>query len=342
MRSTLASHCARLAAALVALAAAPPLEEGHASAEEPKAVFGIPGIPPVFAGVIALVAEKEGFFKKYGVDGTVRPFDSGASAARAVAAGDIEISLSPTPLVVNQVSNSDVKLVAIYGLEHPDFFLGSTDPAVATCNDVARKPVGVESIGGARTLALKEMLATCGLKLEDVQQVALGANIAQAMIAGQLKVGVLHLDEAPDVEARAKVAVKTLITLKDASPVSHYLVAVANRDRVAKDRSLYVKMLAGIIEARRFMQDPAHAAEVAQIAGRTGHAPAEAQRALRQYLAMEFWPDGRAGLTPKNLESVIEKQVAIGGIRPGKKPVTVEQLADESLWRDAVALTRSR
>jgi NitT/TauT family transport system substrate-binding protein len=252
------------------------------------------------------------------------------------------VSLSPTPLVVNQVSNSDVKLVAIYGLEHPDFFLASSDPAVTGCKDVARKPVGVESIGGARALALKEMLATCGLKLEDVQQVALGANVAQAMIAGQLKIGVLHLDEAPGIEAQAKQPLKTLVTLKDASPVSHYLVAVANRDKVAKDRALFVKVIAGLVDARRFMQDPAHAKEVAEVAARTGHPPAEAEKALRQYLDMEFWPDGHAGLTPRNLQSVIDKQVAIGGIRPDKGPVTVERLADASLWRDAVALTKSR
>jgi NitT/TauT family transport system substrate-binding protein len=325
---------------VLAIVPMPPAESGRA--EESKAIFGIPGIPPVFAGVIVLVAEKQGFFKKYGVETTVRPFDSGAAAARAVAAGDIALSFSPTPLIVGQVSNSDVKLVGIYGLEHPDFLLASTDPAVTSCKEVAKKPVGVESIGGARSLALKEMLATCGLRLEDVQQIALGTNVDQAMIAGQLKLGVLHLDDVPGVEAQTKKPLKTVVTLQEASPVSHYLLAVANRDRVAKDRALFVKMLAGLIEAQRFMSNPANAKRVAEIAAPTGRPAADAEKALQRYLAMEFWPDGHPGLTPRNLESVIEKQVAIGGIRPDKKPVTVDRLVDASLWRDALALTKSR
>src|SRR5690349_10469107 len=73
-----------------------------------KLTFGIPGIPPVFGGTIAYVADKEGFFKKRGVDVTVRAFETGAAASRAVASGEIAVSLSPTPLIVNQISNTNV------------------------------------------------------------------------------------------------------------------------------------------------------------------------------------------------------------------------------------------
>jgi NitT/TauT family transport system substrate-binding protein len=341
---------ARLALALalalalpLALAPAAPRWGAAAAEEKPdRVVFGLPGNPPIFGAVIALVAERQGFWKKHGLDATLRFFDSGAAAARGVAAGDVDVSLSPTPLVVNQVSNSDVKLVAIYGLEHPDFFLASTDPAVAACRDVAGREVGVESIGGARSLALKEMIATCGLKLDDVKQVPLAGQVDQAMIAGQLKVGVLHLDDIPGIEAQMKRPAKVLVTLSEASPLSHYLVVIASRDRLAKDRARFVKTVAGLVEAQAFMKDPAHAKRVAEIATATGRSPADAERALQRFLAMEFWPDGHAGLHPDNLRSVIEKQVAIGGIRPGQKPVTVEQLADPSVFRDALALTKPR
>ena len=48
---------------------------------------------------ILYVADKEGFFKKHGVDAEIRPFETGATASRAVISGDIEMSLSPTPLL---------------------------------------------------------------------------------------------------------------------------------------------------------------------------------------------------------------------------------------------------
>ena len=52
----------------------------------------MPGVPPIFSVVIAYVAEKEGFFKKYGADVEIRPFDNGTAAARAVVAGDIDMA----------------------------------------------------------------------------------------------------------------------------------------------------------------------------------------------------------------------------------------------------------
>ncbi len=315
---------------------------GGAIAQEKKLVFAVPGIPPVFGAVIAFLAEKEGLFKKYGVDVTVRSFDTGAGAARAVAAGDIDLALSPSPLIVNQISNADVKLVAIYGLEYPDWLIGSTDPKLAKCKDLDGQPVGVDSVGGARSIALKEMIVPCGLKIENVQQVALGTNVGAAMVAGQLKFGVLHLDDVPSIEAQTGKPLTTITTLKQINPVSHYLLVVARTDRLAQNRDAFVRLLAGLIDAGNYMRDPKNADHIAEIATVTGRSPAEAKAALKKYLEMEFWPNGHAGLTRKNLESITKTQVAIGGIKADKTPVTYERLTDPSVWRDAAAMAKSR
>src|SRR5207253_9788920 len=107
--------------------------------------------------VQAMVADKEGLFKKHGLDVTVRAFESGANASRAVASGEVSVAHSPSPLVVSQISNTDVKLMGIYGLEHSDWVLGSTDPS-ATCETMKGAPIGVDAVGGARSIALKTLL----------------------------------------------------------------------------------------------------------------------------------------------------------------------------------------
>src|SRR4051794_10857717 len=185
---------------------------GPAAAQTKKITFGLPGIPPIFGTVQAYVAQDEGFWKKRGVDVELRQFDTGTAAARAVASGDIEASLSPTPLVINQISNTNVNVVSIYGMPNPDWLIGSTDKSKSKCQDLAGQPVGVDAVGGARSVALKEMLAGCGMKIEDVKQVALGSNTGPAMIAGQLTFGVLHLDDVPVVEAQGK-PITTIITM---------------------------------------------------------------------------------------------------------------------------------
>lgn len=87
--------------------------------------------------------------KKHGANVEIRPFDTGTAAARAVIAGDIEMAMSPSALVINQDSNTGVGLVAIYGLINSDMVLASVDPTKTSCRDVVGQPVGVDTVGGA-------------------------------------------------------------------------------------------------------------------------------------------------------------------------------------------------
>src|ERR1019366_7616365 len=100
---------------------------GPASAQAKKGVIATPGLPPIFSVMIPLVAEKQGFFKKHAVDAEIRPFDTGTAAAPAVVAADIDLAWSPTPPVINQISNADVPLIALYGMPNPDWVIGTTD-----------------------------------------------------------------------------------------------------------------------------------------------------------------------------------------------------------------------
>ena len=147
---TLTAGAALVAAALAG--ASPALAQGK------KLTIGLPGIPPIFSVTIVHVAEKQGFFKKHGVEVDIRAMDNGTAAARAVVAGDIDMSWSPTPPVINQVSNAGVPLVAVYGMPNPDWVVGTTETG-KTCKDMAGQDVGVDSINGARSVALRSMVA---------------------------------------------------------------------------------------------------------------------------------------------------------------------------------------
>ena len=311
---------------------------GGARAEEPKVVLGLPGIPPIFASVLPHVAAERGFFRKYGVEVEVRDFETGVAAARAVAAGQIDLSVSPTPVIASMISNAKVELVSIYGLPNPDWLIGSTDPAKKSCADLKGQAIGVDAIGGARAVALKQMLVACKLTPEDMNQVALGSNTAAAMIAGQLVFGVLHIDDVPVIEGQLHRPLTTILTLKEVDPVSHYLVVVARKDKTKERREAYVKVLAGLIEAGLYMRDPANLDAVAKIAAITGHSFEENKASVVRYNALELWPNGNDGLQRDKIEAVIATQVKIGGIKPDVKPVTYDELVDGSLWKDAMKL----
>lgn len=336
MTTTRKSVWGLLSAVLFAAAA---LRSGHAAAAE-QLTLAVPAVPPVFGGVVAYVAKEEGFFKKRDVEVDVRAFDSGAAAAQAVVAGNLDLALSPTPVIVRMISNADVHLVGIYGLEHPDWVLGSTDSKLSKCQDLKGQAVGVDSVGGARAVALSQFLRPCGLKVDDVKLVALSSNVSAAMIAGQLKFGVLHLDDLPVLEEQMKRPPTVIASFKEVNPLSHYLMLVCTTDRLKQKRDAYVRVIAGLIDATQYMLDSKHADRVAQIATVTGRTPKLAKEALPRLYKMNFWPVGHDGLSKANLESAIGVEKEIGGIKPGKTPVSYDRLVDHSLWKDAKALAK--
>src|SRR5260370_11266225 len=176
--------------------------------------FAVPGVHAVLSGLVDFVPKEQGFFKKYGVDVEVRPFDSGAAAAQAVVSGNIDLALSPTPVIVRMISNGDVELVGIYGMEHPDWLLGSADPKLSKCQDLKGQAVGVDSVGGARAVALGEFIRPCGLKVDDVKLVSLSSNVSAAMVAGQIKFRVLHLDDVPVLEEQMRRPITIIASFK--------------------------------------------------------------------------------------------------------------------------------
>jgi ABC-type nitrate/sulfonate/bicarbonate transport system substrate-binding protein len=310
-----------------------------AQAQTKKMVLATPGIPPIFSVVNTYVAQQQGFFKKYGADVEIRPFDNGTAAARAVIAGDVDISISPTPPVINQVSNAGVPVVAIYGYDNPDWILASMEPG-KTCKDLVGQAVGVDSIGGARSVALRSMLVGCpGVKVDQINQVALGSNSGQAMLAGRLTFAVLHLDDLALLESQGK-KVYTMLAMKNTNPTSHYLLYLVRKDRLAANRDAYVRTIAALIAADRFMQDPANADAVAHAATITGHTEAVCKIALKEFLAIGFWATSDDGMNRTKIEAVAALMKKIGAIKPDKQPVTYDQLVDPSVWKDANAMVK--
>ena len=310
-----------------------------AAAQGKKVVVAIPGIPPIYSVTIAFVAEKQGFFKKHGANVEIKPFDNGTAAARAVVAGDVDMAWSPTPPVINQVSNAEVPLVALYGMPNPDWVIGTTEEG-KTCKDMVGQDVAVDSINGARSVALRSMLTGCpGVKIEDLKQVALGSTPGQALLAGRLQYAVLHLDDLSEIQHQGK-KLNILLAMKNTNPTSHYLIMVARKDNLAKNRDAMVRTVAGMIEAARFMQDPKNADVVADIASITGHNKEVSKAALAEFLKIDFWAAKDDGMPRNKIEAVAALMKKIGSIKPDKEPVKYDDFVDGSVWKDANAMVK--
>ena len=231
-------------------------------------------------------------------------------------------------------------LVGIYGMPNPDWVIGTTE-AGKTCKDMAGQDVGVDSINGARSIALRSMLAAgCKeVKIDQVKQIALGSSPGPALLAGRLQFAVLHLDDLAEIAHQGK-KLNILLAMKNTNPTSHYLTLVVRKDNLAKNRDAIVRSVAALIEAARFMQDPKNADAVADAAAVTGHNKDVNKEALKSFLAIDFWAVKDDGLPRGKLEATAALMKKIGSIKPDKEPVKYDALVDPSVWKDANAMVK--
>jgi len=311
-----------------------------------KFTIGVPGVPPVFVSALVYTAKDAGFYEKYGLDVTVKPFNSGVGAAKAVLSGSVDASISPSAPVARMISNGNVPLVAIQGFEKPDWFLGSMDPSKTKCEDLKGQAVGVDSPRGARWTQLQNMARACGLVPDkDIPTVNLSSNVGAAMVAGQLTFGVLHLDDIPVIERESGKKLFIVLEIEKTAPGTHYTALVTNSKKLAANRDKLVRVVAAHIEAAKFMYDPANFAKVGGYAKPTGRSLQDATNAVKVFTDFGYWPNGHNGLDRKRIEKTVKIQEIVGkkskgksGIQPGKTPVSYERFTDVTIWNDAMAL----
>jgi NitT/TauT family transport system substrate-binding protein len=307
---------------------------GTASGSVPTITLGSPGIPPVISGLLPYVAQKEGFYRKYGVNVVIRSFQTGTDATRAVAAGQLDAAIMP-PALLMELAAKGVKVVGIQGQEVPDWLVASTDPAVTSCPQLKGQGVSVDAVGGIRYVALSSMLKSCGLTVQQIKPLVFpGNNAPQGMIAGQLKVAVLHLNELIDVQQRLGGQVHVVMRMSQTSPGTMYeMYGVLSKTLDAK-RTAFVHMVAAQIAALKWMTSPANLDKAAQLGTVTGDSQAVMKQALQEYYRMGFWTTDGSGMPAANVNKMIQVQIAVGNLQASSAPAYA-QIVDQSVYADA-------
>src|SRR5262249_25557813 len=146
----------------------------------------------------------------------------GTDATRAVAAGQLDAAIMP-PALLMELAAKGVKVVGIQGQEVPDWVVASTDQAVASCPRLKGQGVSVDAVGGIRYGGRWSWPKSGGLPVQQIKPLVYpGNNAPQGMIAGQLKVAVLHLNELIDVQQRLGSKVHVVMRMSQTSPGTMY------------------------------------------------------------------------------------------------------------------------
>jgi len=97
-------------------------------------------------------------------------------------------------------------------------------------------------------------------------------------------------------------------------------------------------VMAGLIEAARFIRDPKNGDRVGEDATPTGHAKEVSKATIKPLIEIDYWTADSDGLDRARVENMIGVAQRTGGIQPGKQPAKYDHLTDGSVFRDALAL----
>jgi NitT/TauT family transport system substrate-binding protein len=236
---------------------------------------------PGIGNLLIKVAKAKGFCEKNGIKCELVIIPSGALGAQALAAGSIDVALLPIETQAGAIakgadfvgivggagSNAGV-LVVSSKVELPNAAKGLPD----VMHDLKGKRVGVAARGTAGEFAVQHMLRDAGMAVDDVTFVAVGGlpTALPALMNGQIDavLGIEPLGAICDVNKQCRVLWRHAESARPAALIANRGASnpmQVRRIYLAQNPQTVVAIRASVVEADKFIQNPANSAEVLKI-----------------------------------------------------------------------------
>jgi ABC-type nitrate/sulfonate/bicarbonate transport system substrate-binding protein len=282
-----------------ASAQATPLRYGQAYSAL-RSIFALP----------LLVAEREGYFVREGLDFSMLPVPGGGE--RLIAAlhdGTADISHVATPFLIQAaLAGSDAVAIAAE-FNNPVYSLVAK-PENKTYADLKGKLIGVAAENGSITIAIRKLLALNGLRKEDFRTKFVDGTPDRLSCLTAGDCDAVPLGQPQDFVAMRR-GYRLLGLSTDAVTAARRSWAAANKDTVVR----YVRALSS---AFKFIRDPAKHEDVLKtIVETTGFAEANAKLTLALYFEPERGILPKLGeINLKGMEQVIALMAEGETIKP--------------------------
>lgn len=179
----IASVLARAAAAVI-VACAPGT---HAQVPAP--------VPLTLAGLRTIqflpvqYAQKQGYFKREGLDVNVVALNSGPAVISAVASGSAQVGYaSPVPIIFARSQNQPVRIFNALTMTDPagnvqwNWLVVSEKSGVKSFKDLAGKTIALNTMGGACELSFREHMSKAGVPFDAVKRIVVPYPQMQATL----------------------------------------------------------------------------------------------------------------------------------------------------------------
>ena len=208
---------------------------GPAPAAEPLTVMLDWFVNPDHAPL--LIAQDKGFFAGRGLDVNLVAPSNPNDPPKLVAAGKADLAVSYQPqLYLFADQGLPVVRIATLVATPLNCLVALADGPVKTLADIKGRTIGY-SIGGFETVLLSTMLATAGLKPEDVTLVSVQFALSQSLLSGKVQavIGAFRNFELNQLAIEGRPA-RAFFVEEHGVPAYDELIVIAHRDKLADKR----------------------------------------------------------------------------------------------------------
>jgi ABC-type nitrate/sulfonate/bicarbonate transport system substrate-binding protein len=264
-----------------------------------------------------VVAEREGFFRREGLDfRTVIPLPGGAERMIAALHDDtVDVTHVATPFLVRAaLAGSDAVAIAAE-FNNPVYSLVAR-PEIRSIAELKGKLVGMADPAGSISISMLKLFALHGVREADLRIRTIDGTPARLACLKRGECVAVPLGQPQDLLAQSE-GYRILGLSTEAVPEFLYTVTAARRSWAARNPDVVVRYVRGLAASFRFIRDPANRAAVVQaIVETTGVSAAVAGQTLALYFEPERKVLPRQGeIDPAGLASVIAFMAEAGQLK---------------------------
>ena len=131
------------------------------------------GTGPAELSALVYLADDQGFFRKNGLNVTIKNYDSALSAVRGMENGEADVSVSTEyPVIAEIFALKNVSVIGCIDKYQTTYLVGLKDRGIYNRSDIAAKKIGIAR-GSVGEFYLGRLLIQNGISLKDVTLVDL-------------------------------------------------------------------------------------------------------------------------------------------------------------------------
>lgn len=225
---------------------------GPALAALVKTRIGAGVSPPSMDTIVIYVANEQGYFRAAGLDAEILAFRGGTTNAKALLAGEIDVSaeMGASTAIVSAAKGADMR--AYYVLSGvPPYYLVARAP-ISRVTELAGRSIAVSGIGAISYHIPRAVLERAGVDPEKAKYVAIGspADRFRAVVAGKVDATLAAPVEAVQLERYPQVRV--LVKIPEVLPEFIYELTVAKKTTAQQKPEVVGGVVKGLIQGARF------------------------------------------------------------------------------------------